>query len=616
MSRVLRLLIALLVVAAPAAVWAANHVKVESKGVAAGATGVQVAVFVTNDIDLLAVVLPLELRSITPGSYVVGPSAQFKFKIDANHRIGKSPLMGSVTENKYAVPTSTPEDLCSGPTSSTYAVPATPDFVSPDAVMDALVSQAAPPKLYYLPPGDDNVAGVFTDWPDEGETTNYAAGGSFYFLFNVTSTPGWFEIDTCCTTPGNHLSFTRLNTELYAPTFERGLIKIGNATAPPVVSNIPDQAIDEGQAFAAIPLDGYVSDFDDPDSVLTWTATGQNQLHVTIGPGRIATVTTPNADWFGVETITFTARDPGGLTGSDQATFTVRPVNDPPVLAPIGPKSILAGKLLNFAVTATDVDNASLALSMAGAPPAATLTSDGLGNGQFQWLTACLDSGVHYVVFIVSDGQLADSENVALTVLPNPDRFRAAPDSLAFSYVIGVTVPPPETSLLTDPGCGQLAWTATVTQPWLRVDPDTGTTPKSIVVTVDTTGLVGGQYSGKIVITQRTFAKLAPAQIEIPVRLDVETQICECPCQGDPPPSCDGIYNIQDVVQIINVAIRGHLDIGYATCPVSVNDVNCDCVVNIVDVVWAINFIFRNGAPFCDPCVEKPPCPPRIAGNS
>jgi hypothetical protein len=594
MSRVLRLLIALLVVAAPAAAGAANLVQVESKNVALGATGVQVGVLVTNDFDLTALVLPLEFRSVTAGTFITG---SFVFNIPSGNRVGSSPLTGSVTKRTYPT-TATPP--CTGPVSNTYSASGTVDFISPDAAMWVGVSTSGPPDPWTLTPGSDPPG---------------TANASFNYVFNVTSTPGWIEIDTCCILPANRLSFIDVNAELHTPMFTRGLIKVGNATAPPVVSDIPDQTIDEHQAFAPILLDNYVSDFDDPDSVLTWTATGQSQLIVTIGPGRIATVATPNPHWFGVETITFTARDPGNLTGSDQATFTVRPVNDPPVLAPIGPKSILAGKLLNFAVTATDVDNTSLTLSMAGAPPAATLTSDGLGNGQFLWLTACLDSGVHYVVFIVSDGQLADSENVAITVLPNPDRFQAAPDSLAFSYVIGVTAPPPDTFLLTDPGCGQLAWTATVTQPWLRVDPDTGTTPKPIVVTVDTTGLVGGQYSGKIVITQRTFAKLAPVQIEIPVHLDVETQVCDCPCQGDPMPSCDGIHNIQDVVQIINVVIRGYLDVGYATCPVTVNDVNCDCEVNVVDVVTAIVYIFRGGPPFCDPCVVKPPCPPRVAST-
>jgi VCBS repeat-containing protein len=49
---------------------------------------------------------------------------------------------------------------------------------------------------------------------------------------------------------------------------------------------------------------------------------------------RVATITTPNADWNGAETITFRATDPGGLWDDDPATFTVTAVNDPPVANP------------------------------------------------------------------------------------------------------------------------------------------------------------------------------------------------------------------------------------------------------------------------------------------
>ena len=50
---------------------------------------------------------------------------------------------------------------------------------------------------------------------------------------------------------------------------------------------------------------------------------------------RIATITTPNADWNGSETITFTATDPGALSDSNAATFTVTAINDAPVVSDI-----------------------------------------------------------------------------------------------------------------------------------------------------------------------------------------------------------------------------------------------------------------------------------------
>ncbi|MBN1789682.1 MAG: tandem-95 repeat protein [Bacteroidales bacterium] len=98
----------------------------------------------------------------------------------------------------------------------------------------------------------------------------------------------------------------------------------------PVVSDIPNETIAEGQSFSTISLDNYVTDVDNTDNQITWTFTGNSQLTVTI-TNRIATITPPNSDWNGAETITFIATDPGLLFTSNQATFTVTGTNDPPV---------------------------------------------------------------------------------------------------------------------------------------------------------------------------------------------------------------------------------------------------------------------------------------------
>ena len=97
----------------------------------------------------------------------------------------------------------------------------------------------------------------------------------------------------------------------------------------PVVSDIPDQTIAEGASFTTINLDDYVTDSEDPDSAISWSYSGDSELTIDI-TNRIATITTPNENWNGEETITFTATGTGGLTDSDAATFNVTAVNDPP----------------------------------------------------------------------------------------------------------------------------------------------------------------------------------------------------------------------------------------------------------------------------------------------
>ncbi|MBD3223932.1 MAG: hypothetical protein GF313_04335, partial [Caldithrix sp.] len=99
----------------------------------------------------------------------------------------------------------------------------------------------------------------------------------------------------------------------------------------PQVSDIPDQTIDEGTSFAEIDLNIYVNDEESNDDAMEWTYSGNNELSVEISSENIATITYPDEDWFGNETITFTATDPGGLQDNDAAVFTVNNINDNPV---------------------------------------------------------------------------------------------------------------------------------------------------------------------------------------------------------------------------------------------------------------------------------------------
>jgi len=49
----------------------------------------------------------------------------------------------------------------------------------------------------------------------------------------------------------------------------------GYTAAPPVVSDIPAQTIDEGNTFTTIDLDAYVTDVDNTDAEMTWSYSGK-----------------------------------------------------------------------------------------------------------------------------------------------------------------------------------------------------------------------------------------------------------------------------------------------------------------------------------------------------
>ncbi len=96
--------------------------------------------------------------------------------------------------------------------------------------------------------------------------------------------------------------------------------------------------------------------------------------------------------------------------------ITVNNVNLPPVLAAIGPKSVNEGATLSFNASATDPDGTTPTMTAVGVPVNATYVDNADGTGAFTFNPDYTQSGVYNVTFIASDGSLADSEVVAITV--------------------------------------------------------------------------------------------------------------------------------------------------------------------------------------------------------
>lgn len=107
----------------------------------------------------------------------------------------------------------------------------------------------------------------------------------------------------------------------------------------PVLKKINDQTIDEKQSFSEIYLQEIASDADHSFDKLKWTTSGQKDLKVTIKNG-IASITTPNNLWNGMEKITFTVTDPEGASAKQTAVFTVKSINDVPVMTDIKDQTI------------------------------------------------------------------------------------------------------------------------------------------------------------------------------------------------------------------------------------------------------------------------------------
>ena len=93
--------------------------------------------------------------------------------------------------------------------------------------------------------------------------------------------------------------------------------------------------------------------------------------------------------------------------------FTQGGVNNAPVLASIGVKSVDEGSSLTFITSASDADSDSLTYSATNLPTGASLDAT---TGSFTWTPSDGQVGTYVVTFMVSDGSLTDSETVTITV--------------------------------------------------------------------------------------------------------------------------------------------------------------------------------------------------------
>ncbi|MDY0020623.1 MAG: cadherin-like domain-containing protein, partial [Anaerolineae bacterium] len=210
----------------------------------------------------------------------------------------------------------------------------------------------------------------------------------------------------------------------------------------PYVYNIPDQTIYEGEAFATIALDAYVSDPDHDDSELTWSVSENAGLTITI-VNRVATITYPEG-WTGSETLTFTATDPTKLSGSDTAIFTVLaklPTNHAPVAADDAYTLDEGATLSVFAPGVlendSDEDGDSLTATLVSGPAHGTLSF--AADGSFSYEHDGSETTSDSFTYSVSDGQeTSEAATVALTITPVNDWPAAVDD--AYSVQEGGTL--------------------------------------------------------------------------------------------------------------------------------------------------------------------------------
>jgi hypothetical protein len=207
---------------------------------------------------------------------------------------------------------------------------------------------------------------------------------------------------------------------------------------------------------------------------------------------------------------------------TSDAVFTVP--NQPPDVKLLKPDSgsvYVAGQTVYMEGFVYDADSGTLD------GEALTWVSDldgELGHGATLSVNT-LSPGEHTLTLWANDGapggQVAASTHItvyatAADMPPQPDALAASPDMLQIFPMQGLTTA--RIGLLnTSNSSNVLNWTATADQTWLQLSAASGSTPSDLLVTVDSTALPVGEYSGWVTITWGTQ--------EVKVRVMVTVQL-------------------------------------------------------------------------------------------
>jgi hypothetical protein len=270
---------------------------------------------------------------------------------------------------------------------------------------------------------------------------------------------------------------------------------------PPVVSDIPNITFPEDGSDSSIDLDNYVSDVDNTDAEMTWTFTGNVNIIVSINPvTRVVTFTAPT-NWFGQETITFRATDPGGLWDEDATIVTVTSVNDPPVASnlAISPTSPVTTDDLVGSYTYYDVDGDLESGSeirwykddvlQSAFNDLLTVPSSATAKGQVWYFTVKPKDGTSFGALQTSPSvTIQNSSPTAPVVDVTPD-FPLTTDDLTCTVVVPSTDPDEDT--------------VTYTYEWYKNDvlqPGLTTTTTALSVTIDSSNTAEGEV-WKCVVT-------------------------------------------------------------------------------------------------------------------
>jgi voltage-gated potassium channel Kch len=223
---------------------------------------------------------------------------------------------------------------------------------------------------------------------------------------------GTFDFNPDFTQEGPY-SVTFYATDGISTDSEAVAITVTHTNQAPILDPIGPQLVAEG---ANLNIIATSSDGDGTIPALSTSVLPTNATFVDNLDGTGTFDFNPDFTQSGVYNITFYADD-GVDTDSESVAVTVNETgNQFPILDPIGPQVVDENANLNFLITSSDPDGDTLTLTAENLPFNATFIDNLDGTGLFDFNPDFTQSGVYNVTFIASDGLLADTEVVAVTI--------------------------------------------------------------------------------------------------------------------------------------------------------------------------------------------------------
>jgi hypothetical protein len=261
--------------------------------------------------------------------------------------------------------------FCHPPTTTNHP----PAFAAVGA-KSATVGQQLQFTVTATDPDNDAIALTVSNSPT-GATFTDAGNGTGTFRWTPTATQTGSRVVTFhANDAGSPMASATLDVT----------ITVGAANRPPVLAAIGNKQVNVGAqlsiTFSATDPDG---------NALAYSLTGKPSGAVLSG----AMLTwTPTASQVGNYPVTVTVTDNGtpALSDSEAITITVGSVNQPPVLAPIGDRTVDLGTTGRIALTSSDPDMNVITLACAGLPSDATFTDVGDGTGEIVWMPTAVGS--------------------------------------------------------------------------------------------------------------------------------------------------------------------------------------------------------------------------------